>query len=346
MFITKYKVTAPEVIEEFVSTLEYDNESVLVRVDMMAICKADIRYFLGKRDKHVLDMKYPLAPIHEAVGTVIKDPTNTFNKGDKVILIPNFVNESKCLKCKHTRCNRHDLGKNYCPYAKFKSSSSDGFMTPFYSCTPDLLVKYDSSISSEIAVFSELLSVSNACCRRINFNEAEYIALFGDGIMSYMVYLLLTHVYKKEVSVFGLNEDKLSLFKHAKTYKFEDYNKKNGFDTLIECVGGKGSEFAINQMIDIAKIGADLVLMGVSEENVSINTRKILEKGICLKGVTRSTNEDFEVISAALNNPLLVEELKPLVLSVNTIQSVNDVYATYELEINNTKVVGKNLMKF
>ena len=99
-------------------------------------------------------------------------------------------------------------------------------------------------------------------------------------------------------------------------------------------------------MIDIAKIGADLVLMGVSEENVSINTRKILEKGICLKGVTRSTNEDFEVVSAALNNPLLVEELKPLVLSVNTIQSVNDVYATYELEINNTKVVGKNLMKF
>ena len=76
------------------------------------------------------------------------------------------------------------------------------------------------------------------------------------------------------------------------------------------------------------------------------SSRKILEKGICLKGVTRSTNEDFEVISAALNNPLLVEELKPLVLSVNTIQSVNDVYAIYELEINNTKVVGKNLMKF
>ena len=346
MFITKYKVTAPEVIEEFISTIEYDNESVLVRVDMMAICKADIRYFLGKRDKHVLDMKYPLAPIHEAVGTVIKDPTNTFNKGDKVILIPNFVNEAKCAKCKHTRCSNPDLGKNYCPYAKFKSSSCDGFMAPFYTCTPDLLVKYNSSIPSEIAVFSELLSVSNACCRRIDFSKAEYIALFGDGIMSYMVYLLLTHVYKKEVAVFGLDDDKLKLFKHAKTHKFEEYNKKKGFDTLIECVGGKGSEFAINQMIDLAKIGADLILMGVSEENVSINTRKILEKGISLKGVTRSTNEDFELTSHALDIPQLVEELKPLVLSINTIESVNDVYANYELEIANTKVVGKNLMKF
>ena len=57
MFITTYKVTDPEVIEEFVDTLEYDNQSVLVNVDMMAICKADIRYCLGSRDKNVLDRK-------------------------------------------------------------------------------------------------------------------------------------------------------------------------------------------------------------------------------------------------------------------------------------------------
>lgn len=345
MFITKYKVTAPEVIEEFISTLEYDNTKVLVKVDMMAICKADIRYYLGNRDKNILDRKYPLAPIHEAVGIVVKDPTNTFNPGDKVILIPNSIDYKKCKKCYFKHCKDKDLGENYCPHANFKSSTSDGFMAPFHSIEPTSLVKYDSSISSEIAVFSELLSVSNAACRRINFDKSENIALFGDGIMSYMVYLLLTHLYKKKVTVFGLNPSKLALFKHAKTYDFKDYNGKY-FDTLIECVGGKGSEVAINQMIDVSQIGSDLILMGVSESNVAINTRKILEKGLVLKGVTRSTIEDFSQVSKILNLKEVQEELSPLVLSVGTIESVNDVYLHFEKEISNLTIIGKNLMKF
>ena len=82
MFTNIYKVTSPTVIEKFVDNVELETDKVVVKVDYMAICKADIRYFLGARDKNVLEHKYPLAPIHEAVGHVIKDPTNTFKKGD------------------------------------------------------------------------------------------------------------------------------------------------------------------------------------------------------------------------------------------------------------------------
>ncbi|HCY68341.1 MAG TPA: hypothetical protein DHU62_06410 [Firmicutes bacterium] len=345
MFITTYKVTAPQVIEEFVDTLEYDNKSVLVHVDYLAICKADIRYYLGNRDINVLNHKYPLAPIHEAVGHVIKDPTNTFKKNDKVILIPNFVDKNKCKGCTNLRCSNSDLGENYCPHAIFKSSNADGFMKPFYSCDPSLLVKYDDSIDPSIAVFSELLSVSNASCRRIDFSKAKNIALFGDGIMSYMMYILLTKKYHKHITVFGLNDDKLKSFKDADVAKFDSYLGEE-FDTLIECVGGRGSEIAINQMINLSQIGADLILMGVSENNVCINTRKILEKGICLKGVTRSTNLDFIEVSKLLNDKSVQDDLKPLVLSTGKISSVNDVYKFYEMEINNTKIIGKNIMKF
>ena len=345
MFITTYKVTAPQVIEEFVDTLEYDDKSVLVHVDYLAICKADIRYYLGNRDINVLNHKYPLAPIHEAVGHVIKDPTNTFKKGDKVILIPNFVNKELCKGCINKRCKNKDLGENYCPHAIFKSSNADGFMKQFYSCAPSLLVKYDDSIDPSIAVFSELLSVSNAACRRIDFDKANNIALFGDGIMSYMMYILLTKKYNKKITVFGLSDEKLSCFKDAKIAKYDNYLDEE-FDTLIECVGGRGSESAINQMISLSQIGADLILMGVSESNVSINTRRILEKGLSLKGITRSTNLDFIEVSKLLNNKRVQDDLKPLVLSVGEITSVNDVYKFYEMEIENTRIIGKNIMKF
>ncbi len=122
MFTNIYKVTSPDVIEKFIDTVEEMDSKVLVKVDVMAICKADIRYFLGNRDINVLNHKYPLAPIHEAVGEVIKDPTGTYKKGDKVILVPNSVSEKYFTDPSARRCLRKDLGNNYYANANFSTS--------------------------------------------------------------------------------------------------------------------------------------------------------------------------------------------------------------------------------
>ena len=155
MFNLIYKITSPKVVEEFVDVVDNDENSVLVKVEMMAICKADIRYFLGARDQNVLNHKYPLAPIHEAVGRVIKDPTGHFKKNDKVILVPNSVNENFCIDCPNKRCERKDLGKNYCPYAEFKSSSSDGFL-----CGINPGIKKTASLSQEAAFHNGIRRIS------------------------------------------------------------------------------------------------------------------------------------------------------------------------------------------
>lgn len=47
---------------------------------------------------------------------------------------------------------------------------------------------------------------------------------------------------------------------------------------MFECCGGKFSESAINQAIDLIDRQGQLVLMGVTEELVGINTRDVLEK--------------------------------------------------------------------
>ena len=343
MFINIFKVTSPGVIEEFIDAIDLDDKSVLVKVDTMAICKADIRYFLGNRDINVLNHKYPLAPIHEAVGHVIKDPTNTFKPGDKVILVPNSVDENYYTDKANRRCFRNDLGDNYYQKATFRSSTADGFLRNFYACSPDLLVKYE-DVDPSIAVFSELLSVAHAAIRRINFDEVEKMALFGDGIMAYIVYIMLVNNYPKlDLTVFGIDDNKLACFKKAKIAKANEY-KGDKFDTLIECVGGKFSEDAINQMIDLAIPGADLILMGVSEDKVQINTRVILDKGLALKGVTRSNKSDFEFVANMLKNKEVVNDLSIMVLSQNKINSVNDIYKCFDSDINNKTLIGKNLM--
>lgn len=345
MFTNIFKVTSPGVLEEFIDTVEDMDKHVLVKVDVMAICKADIRYYLGNRDIHVLEHKYPLAPIHEAVGHVVKDPTGTFKIGDKVILIPNSVDEEYLTDKSNRRCYREDLGENYYPKATFRSSTADGFLRNYYTCAPELLVKYD-NVKPVLAVFSELLSVASAAARRINFDEVEKVALFGDGIMAYITYIVLMADHPNlDLTVFGVDAQKMSAFKKAKTAKIETY-QGDKFDTLIECVGGRFSEDAINSMIKLAIPGADLILMGVSEERVALNTRGILEKGLSLKGVTRSTRKDFEHVAKLIENKEVQKDLSIMVLSENQIKSINDVYKCFEADINNRLLIGKNLMKW
>ena len=345
MFTNIFKVTSPGVIEEFIDTVEGLEDKVLVKVDVMAICKADIRYYLGNRDPNVLNHKYPLAPIHEAVGHVVKDPTGTFKKGDKVILIPNSVDEAYFTDPENRRCLRPDLGQNYYPKATFRSSTADGFLRNYYTCEPDLLVKYD-KVKPSLAVFSELLSVACAALRRIDFSQVERMALFGDGIMAYITYIALMYAHPElDLTVFGVDSQKMNAFKKCKTAKIETYSGDK-FDTLIECVGGRFSEDAINSMIKLAIPGADLILMGVSEDRVAINTRTILEKGLSLKGVTRSTREDFVNVSKMIEDKEVQKDLSIMVLSENTINSVGDIYKCFEADISNRLVIGKNIMKW
>ena len=346
MFQTIYKVTSPGVIEEFIDSIDIDNNHVLVKVEYMAICKADIRYFLGNRDQNVLNHKYPLAPIHEAVGRVLKDPTGNYKPGDKVILIPNSIEPKYLDTFENSRCKREDLGDNYAINSTFRSSTTDGFLKPFYSAEPGLLVKYNEKIPAKLAVFSELLSVAVAGLRRINFQETNHVAIFGDGILAYITYIVMTALHPEtKLTIYGIDKNKLSMFEDVETRTYEDY-KGERYDTMIEIVGGKYSADAINKMIDWATVGADLILMGVSEEKVPLNTRLVLEKGLSLKGVTRSDRKDFETVAKLLENPKVQKRLEPMVISENEILSVHDIYHCYEEEINNKTIIGKNLMKW
>ena len=341
-----YKVTSPGVIEEFVDTVDLEENKVLVKVDYMAICKADIRYFLGLRDPAILNQKYPLAPIHEAVGHVVKDRSGKYKVGDKVILIPNSV-EARFLKdFENQRCARKDLGNNYAIHSTFRSSSSDGFLKQFYVAEPELLVKYDAKIPANVAVFAELLSVAVAGLRRIDFKETNHVAIFGDGILAYITYIVFKHDHPDtKLTVYGVDKNKLQMFKNCEARTYEEY-KGEKYDTMIEIVGGKYSADAINKMIDWATVGADLILMGVSEEKVPLNTRLILEKGLSLKGVTRSDNKDFEHVAKLLEDEQVQKEIAPMVLSEIQINSVNDIYEAYKKDIENKTTIGKNIMKW
>lgn len=344
MFAKGFKIVDKKRFEVYIENVECLDNEAIVKIETAAICKADLRYYLGLREKRILGLKYPINLLHEAVGVVLKDPSGKFNPGDKVTLCPNIVEEN-ILKL-YPKCSDKELGENYCPKAKFASSSIDGFSRNYMSFPIRNLIKIPDDIPNNISVFSELTSVIHAAIRRVDIEKEEKIAIWGDGILGYVLYSVLIEKGFKNIYIIGHNKEKLASFEDVKTYTTDEADvTKFDFDMAFECVGGKKSEDALNQIIDKSGVGCKIVLTGVAEENIEINTRKILEKGLSLYGVTRSNVEDFKNSVELFKNETFRKKIQKLVLSENRIDTIVDYYRVFEIEADNREL-GKNIMNF
>lgn len=345
MFTRSFKIVEPRRFEVYIEEVELREGEALIKIDYGAICKADLRYYLGKRDKRVLGLKYPMNLIHEAIGTVIKDPSGRFQRGDKVTLVPNIVSKEACLNCS-TACNREDLQENFCPSAKFASSNYDGFSKDVVSFPTGNLVKIPKENYESTYAFCELTSVAIAAVRRVKIDENSIVGIWGDGLLGYILSLTLKALFNCKVYIVGKNPKKLERFPVDKRVLTEDYKEiKDSINIAFECVGGKASESAIDSIIDSIALGGNIVLTGVAEDNIKINTRKILEKGITICGTTRSNVKDFEKAVELLNKEEFRLAIRNLILSENRINDISNYYDIFERETN-SRELGKHLLEF
>lgn len=344
MFAKSYKITEPKRFEIFVEDIR--NENVLVRPEYLAVCKADIRYYLGNREISILKRKFPMSLIHEATGTVVRDKKGEFAEGQRVILLPCRKSECKGDKCIECVRDNPRLMDNYCPESVFCSSNYDGFSKELVDVESQYLVPIPDEVGVE-AVFSELISVGCCALRRAGLtaeNAPEAIAVWGDGIMGYIIALTAKFSLGCRVDVIGLSKEKLEMFDFADIYYGNDLDMLPRMTVAIEAVGGNASGIAANQAIDKLYSGGKIILCGVANDNVPLNTRMILEHGLSIRGTTRSTRCDFEQAVELLKNEEFRSRVLRLLLSVNRVNNIKDYYAVFDRESKST-ALGKNIMK-
>ncbi len=340
-----FKVVSPKTFEIYYSHVEAAQDEALIKMDLGAICKADLRYFLGLRDEKILGLKYPMRLLHEMVGTVLKSPTDTLKVGDRVVLVPNIANCSQCEKGSKKCSLQSTIGENYCPRAKFASSNLDGFSCEYMSFPISNIVKLPEEVPMEHGVFAELTSVALAALRRCKVDNHKVIAVWGDGIVGYILTSVLRVLTDSRLIIIGKNPEKLELFPADKAYLVGDNHIKEEDITLaFECVGGQGSQYAVDEIMSLIDIGGQIVLTGVAENNIEINTRKILEKGLSITGSTRSSVEDFKKSIKLLENAQYREYISKLIRGVAIIRNIHDYYEVFE-EATNPEL-GKKLLKF
>lgn len=344
MFAKSYKITEPKRFEIFVEDIR--NENILVRPDYLAVCKADIRYYLGNRSLSVLKRKFPMSLIHEATGVVIRDKSGKYKSGQRVVLLPCRKAECDGTKCEVCVRDNPHLLDNYCPESKFCSSNHDGFSKELVDIEEDYILPIPEGIGPE-AVFSELISVGCCAMRRAGFTDGEAVesvTVWGDGIMGFIIALVAKYGYGCKVNVVGLSKEKLAQFDFADIYYSNDIDALPRMSVAIEAVGGNASGIAANQAIDKLYSGGKLILAGVANDNVPLNTRMVLEHGISIRGTTRSVRCDFEKALELLTIPEFREQIKKLLISIEEVNNIRDYYSVFEKESKST-ALGKSIMK-
>lgn len=302
-------------------------DRVLVRPTYLAICHADQRYYLGQRDVKILRKKLPMALIHEGCGVVVSDPTNTFKIGQKVVMIPNDPQSSDEI-----------IKENYARDSRFLSSGYDGFMREVIDFRPDRLVSFE-EIEEKVAAITEFVSVGVQAITRFKENSHDYkdvIGVWGDGSLSYVVANILKIEFpKSKIVVIGRNERKLSQFSFVDNTYYSDSLPSNlKINHAFECCGGDGSYYAIDDIIKFIEPQGSIVLMGVSENKVAINTRDILEKGLNLLGSSRSGREDFKKSIELLENKAFQNRIKTIIYEDEAVRCIDDIRRVFSTDMN------------
>ncbi|MBQ5852328.1 MAG: alcohol dehydrogenase catalytic domain-containing protein [Lachnospiraceae bacterium] len=323
-----YRLVSPRIISVKYEDLSFDDK-VIVRPEYMALCHADQRYYLGNRDKAVLRKKLPMALIHECSGRVVYDPDGEYKIGDRVALIPNVPAKDSQV-----------VFGNYRSSSKFLSSGHDGFMREYVSIDRKQIVKIHESVPEQISAITEFVSVSCHALKRFNLvahQRRTRIAVFGDGSLSYTTCCVLKHTMPDaSIIVFGKDPSKLNLFSFAaERYFIDDIPKDMEFDHAFECVGNQGSSIAINDVIKYIRPQGSLMLMGVSELPVAVNTRNVLEKGMTLVGCSRSGRDDFLKATEIMADTDTQNRLSVITTLYGSVRSIKDIHSVFVADLNN-----------
>ncbi len=329
MISQQFKLVEPFVIESFFHDVNVKgNDHIVVRPRRLSVCKADMRYYFGERDPEVLKKRLPMTLIHEACGEVLYDPAGEFKKGDTVVLLPNIPGADTFYD------------ENYRLDSLFRSSRADGFLQELMEIHRSQVVPYTRKGLDDVFAFTEAISV---CVHAVNsflsvsHGRRDRIGVWGDGAISYFVCCVLKNkLPDAKISVMGINPNKLQYFNFLDEVLFTNQLANTPqFDHVFECVGGAASGKAIDQMIDTVQPQGTMMLLGVSEHPVPINTRMVLEKGLTLLGRSRSGREDFvDTVRMLEEDDVFAARMNQMISGKVDVSTVNDISRAFEMAKN------------
>jgi L-iditol 2-dehydrogenase len=229
------------------------DDEVKIQLIYGGICGSDLSVFKGK----LPHATYPVRPGHELLGVVVEKGENaSYDIGTRVVVMPN------------TYCGTCDLCEkgytNICRHKKSLGINMDGGFSEEFIISSKYVLPVPDDLPDEKAVLVEPFAVVVHAFKKVNVTKDTTVAVVGCGNEG-MIAAVLAHHLGAKVTAVDINPHKFQLAKKIGDIRtlFPHELQHETFDVVFEAAGTKS---AVEQAIQIASPGGDVVLIGLATE--------------------------------------------------------------------------------
>lgn len=334
-----------EIQERAIPTPEADE--VLVRVDYVGICGSDLHYFEHGRIGNFI-VEYPFVLGHEVAGTIVKvgEAVSHLKINDRVALEPQIT----CGKCEFCKSGRYNL----CSEVKFFATPPiDGVFQEYVAHKAELCFKLPDNVSTLEGALIEPLSVGLHAAFQGEARLGQTAVVTGTGCIGLTSMLALKAMGVSKVIVVDLVDQRLAKAKELGADYVINGKIENTVERIMELTEGKGfdvgietagSQVTTRQLIEAAKKGANLVLVGYSptgEETLPIGLA--LDKELTFKTIFRYRNSYPTAINAVASGQIKLKDIVTHTYEFDNIeQALNDAINNKEEVVKAAVRIGRD----
>jgi len=282
-----------QIVFEDVAIPDIKGDEVLIKVIRIGICGSDIHVYHGKHPY----TPYPVIQGHEFSGKVVKTgkKVKKIKEGDKVVVQPQVVC-GECYPCKHGRYN-------VCDSLKVMGFQTEGCAKEYFKIEEAKVIKIPESMSYDEGALVEPLAVACHALRRSEMElKDKKIIVLGAGTIGNLVAQASKAKGAAKVMITDISKFRLNLAKEcgidivldvSKYDLKEEIVREFGIkkaDLILECVG---SQATINDAINNARKGSDIIVVGVYPEEVRVNMGFVQDRELRLIGTLMYKEEDY-----------------------------------------------------
>ncbi len=273
----------------------------VVKVDYCGICGSDLHAWQAAGAVYA----YGTLMGHEATGTVeeVGADVTSLKAGDRVA-INGFTPCGKCVACIKGQANAcvDNMLRTIGQTPKLNGAFADRIWLPDIDVTA---VKMPDHLTSEFGAFTEPAATGVHAIRISHYKPGDTVAVLGAGPIGLLCVAALRVAGAGQIIVsqspgpradlalqFGANAVINPRDKEVSVGEQIRKITEDGADVVIECAGAPA---ALQQSIDMACPGGQVILVGVNERETPIIPTTLMFTEIELKGSLAWTHKDFKI---------------------------------------------------
>jgi len=264
----------------------------VITIHRTGICGSDIHAYY---DKHPF-ISLPVIPGHEFSGVISEIGTGVdgLNVGDKVTVMPQLF----CGKCRNCMAGRY----NICASLQVIGCQAPGSAQEKLAVDASLILKLPDSMTFDQGAMLEPVAVGVHACRRAKGVVGKRVVVQGAGTIGNLAAQAAKAMGAEAVLITDTSTPRLTLAKNcgidytvnvAEANLAQEINKlwgQDGADVIIECVGIADT---IEQAINIARKGTDIIIAGVFGDMTNVSMGLVQDKELNLIGTLMYVKEDW-----------------------------------------------------